>query len=73
MEKITDEELQALKDIVAKVNQVHIDIASFEMRKLEAVETAKELIAELQSQQTSLGEKYGVNEIDLNTGEIKEA
>ena len=73
MEKITDEELQALNDIVAKVNQVHIDIASFEMRKLEAVETAKELIAKLQSQQASLGEKYGVNEIDLKTGEIKEA
>ena len=73
MERVTDKELEALNNIIAKVNQVHLDIASFEMRKLEAVETAKELIAELQSQQNLLGEKYGVNEIDLKTGEIKKA
>jgi len=73
MERVTDKELEDLNNIIAKVNQVHLDIASFEMRKLEAVETAKELIAELQSQQNLLGEKYGVNEIDLKTGEIKKA
>lgn len=70
--KITDEELQAVKEIVETLNRITSAIGEIEIQKTKAISDHAAYGEQLQEKQKSLEEKYGNITIDLNTGEYEE-
>lgn len=78
--KLTEEEVQQLKDLRAKDNSITFNLGQIEVRKLSIDSQKKQLEGEyvnLQQELNSLGqtlqEKYGNGNIDLEKGEFTKA
>ena len=75
--KLLESELQQLKDLQRKTNEIIFSIGSMELRRLNIKNSKNELIGQYQSlvqNQEKLGkelnEKYGDGSIDLEKGEF---
>lgn len=84
MAKLTQEELQSIKDLQSKYNQTIFEIGAAEAQLIvfqenieKLTEAKKGLVSDLKTIEQkeselvkSLQEKYGEGNIDINTGEI---
>ena len=84
MAKLTQEELQSIKDLQSKYNQTIFEIGAAEAQLIvfqenieKLTEAKKGLVSDLKTIEQkeselvkSLQEKYGEGSIDINTGEI---
>jgi len=70
-EKITDQELQEVQQVISMTNQVKMEIGNAEARKHALLHELDGVNQKLQSIQKSLEEAYGKIDLDINTGEIK--
>jgi hypothetical protein len=69
--KLTDEELQAIKNIRDEYTNLAIALGELELQKF-SLWDAQKATSEKESQLAQqLREKYGEGTIDLNTGEVK--
>jgi seryl-tRNA synthetase len=87
MAKLTQEELQSIKDLQSKYNQSIFEIGASEAQLIvfqenieKLIEAKKGLVSDLKTIEQkeselvkSLQEKYGEGNIDINTGEITPA
>lgn len=71
-EKVTSEELQALKNVVNQLNSFQSQIGGLELQKHELLHLFAQVKTKLDEQQKELKEKYGDKLIDINTGELSE-
>ena len=70
-EKITDQELQEVQQVVSMTNQVKMEIGNAEARKHVLLHELDTVNQKLQAVQKNLEETYGTIDLDINTGEIK--
>jgi len=70
-EKITDQELQEVQQVISMTNQVKMEIGNTEARKHALLHELDGVNQKLQGIQKSLEEAYGKIDLDINTGEIK--
>ena len=70
-EKITDQELQEVQQVISMTNQVKMEIGNAEARKHALLHELDGVNQKLQGIQKSLEEAYGKIDLDINTGEIK--
>ncbi len=70
-EKISEEQLDKLQKIVTTLNKLSFDIGNLEVQKTMILRTVDEGKEELKVFQIELSEQYGVNQVDIQTGEIK--
>ena len=69
-EKISDEQLQELQNVVSAINKLQFDIGTMEVQKhnaLHALFQGNDKLSELQSK---LEEQYGTNDINIQNGVI---
>lgn len=72
MAKIKKKELEALQEVVNKIQSIQSQLGLYEIEKhalLHEMITARQ---QVQAQQADLEEKYGRVSIDVKTGEYKE-
>ena len=69
--KLTDEELQVIKDIRQEYANLAMAFGELELQKFNIIEAQKELVDKETKLVKKLKEKYGEGTIDLSTGEIK--
>jgi len=70
-EKITNEQLQEVQQIVSVSNKIKLEVGNAEARKhslLHELDIVNKRLGELN---TKLEEQYGKVDIDINTGDIK--
>lgn len=70
-EKIKDEELKEVQQVISMTNQVKMEIGNTEARKHALLHELDAINQKLQGIQKSLEEAYGKIDLDINTGEIK--
>jgi hypothetical protein len=68
--KITETELQAIRDIKQEYANLALAFGELELQKFELVETQKSLREKESKLALQLQEKYGNGNIDISTGEI---
>jgi septal ring factor EnvC (AmiA/AmiB activator) len=68
--KITESELQAIRDIKQEYANLALAFGELELQKFELVETQKALREKESKLALQLQEKYGNGNIDISTGEI---
>ena len=71
MTKIKKKELQALQEVVNRIQSIQSQLGAYEIEKhalLHEMITARQ---QVQAQQADLEEKYGKVSIDVKTGEYK--
>lgn len=71
IKKLTEEELQSIKNIRQEYTNLALSFGELELQKLGLVEAQKELVNREAQLAQQLQEKYGQGTIDLNTGEVK--
>ena len=67
---ITEEQLKAIQEIVAPINNMQMEIGRMESRKHMLMHEVGMLQGKLQEQQKALEEEYGKVNINIQTGEI---
>jgi len=72
MKKVTDKELQKLKDFVSVINDSQTTIGGLELQKQKLIRETEDQIAGLKAMQKKLEDKYGNVTVNLTTGEITE-
>tara|TARA_R100001443_G_scaffold9233_6_gene18825 strand:+ start:5445 stop:5708 length:264 start_codon:yes stop_codon:yes gene_type:complete len=70
--KITEEQLNQLKEVVTKLNQVQAQIGNIETQKHELLHAFAEIQNDLQSTRKKLEEQYGDVTINFIDGTITE-
>ena len=68
MEKIKDEQLKELQDLIGKINQGQIQIGQLETQKHTLLHQLSEIQQELQKFQESLEKEYGKISINIQDG-----
>ena len=71
VEKVNEEELKSIQDLVSIINKAQMQIGAFELQKNEAVQTVIHFKAKLNELQIELEKKYGKVSVNLNDGTIK--
>ena len=71
VEKVNEEELKSIQDIVSIINKAQMQVGAFELQKNEAVQTVVHFKAKLNELQIKLEKKYGKVSVNLNDGTIK--
>jgi hypothetical protein len=71
VKKLTEEELQSIKNVRQEYTNLALAFGELELQKLNLLEAQKELVAKEAQLAQQLQEKYGQGTIDLNTGEVK--
>jgi hypothetical protein len=71
-EKITEEQLVKLQDIVNKLNKIQLQLGIIETQKHELLHATAEIQMDLQSNRKKLEEEYGNVSIDVGDGTITE-
>tara|TARA_R100000951_G_scaffold102925_1_gene95282 strand:+ start:552 stop:848 length:297 start_codon:yes stop_codon:yes gene_type:complete len=71
--KLSETELKELQEAMYSVNQAQMQIGGVEAHKIDLVSKFSILVKELESTRSILEGKYGAVDIDVNTGEIKNA
>ena len=69
-EKITDEQLKKIQEIVNNMNRSQIEIGKIETKKHALLHGVNGLQEELSKIQTELEKEYGTVDINIQTGEI---
>ena len=72
MSKLEKNELEELQSGIRKINNLQLQIGGLEAQKHELLHTITEASREFQHKQSELQDKYGMVDIDISTGEIKE-
>ena len=70
VEKITDEQLTKVQNVVNGINRSKLEIGSIEVRKHEMMHGMAELRDQLALLQDELQKEYGTFDIDIQTGTI---
>lgn len=68
MEKIKDEQLKELQELIGKINQGQIQIGQLETQKHTLLHQLSEIQQELQKFQESLEKEYGKISINIQDG-----
>jgi uncharacterized protein YoxC len=71
-EKITEEQLVKLQDIVNRLNKIQLQLGIIETQKHELLHATAEIQMDLQSNRKKLEEEYGNVSIDVGDGTITE-
>lgn len=71
MNKITEEELKSLKEVVSNVNKAKGDLAEIEINKRIVIDFIMDENSKLMKLQDVLKDKYGVVTVSLEDGSIK--
>ena len=70
-EKISEEELQELRNVVTAINKLQFDIGTMEVQKHSALHALFQGNDKLTAMQASYKEKYGTDNINIQDGTIK--
>lgn len=73
MKKVTDAELEQLKQFVSAINEGQKTIGGLEMQKSNMVNEVAGMVADLKAMQAELEKEYGNVTVNLTTGEITDA
>ena len=71
MEKLTKSELKILQESVSKLNDIYIHIGKLEKHKQDLLLQCDEAEADTREITEGFQEKYGVMEVNINTGEMR--
>ena len=69
-EKITDEQLEKVQQVVNSINRTKLEIGSVELKKHEMMHNVAGLKDELTILQSEFEKDYGTYDIDIVTGKI---
>ena len=69
-EKITDEQLKEVQQVISTSNQIKLEIGNAEARKHMLLHELDVINRKMSERNKSLEEKYGKMDIDINTGAI---
>ena len=72
-EKITDEQLKDLQQIISGINKLKFDIGQIEAQKHSALHALFDGNERLNQIQTALQDQYGTNDINIQNGTINYA
>ena len=72
MNRITDEELELIREQQTKIAQIKQDIGTLELRKHEVMIVMLDVNQEVEETKTTLEEKYGRVNINLDDGSYSE-
>jgi len=70
-EKITDEELAQLRDLVKNINLAHHEIGVIEAKKHSMMHVLVQKQNDLLAMQDKIEKEYGTLDVDINDGTIK--
>jgi len=70
-EKITDEQLKDIQDIINNINMSELEIGRVETRKHRILHSIAILNDKLTLMQSEFEKEYGTSDINIQTGEIK--
>ena len=70
-EKISEEDLQELRNVVTAINKLQFDIGTMEVQKHNALHALFQGNDKLTAMQASYKEKYGTDDINIQDGTIK--
>ena len=70
-EKISEEELQELRNVVTAINKLQFDIGTIEVQKHNALHALFQGNDKLTEMQASFSGKYGTDDINIQDGTIK--
>ena len=70
-EKITEEQLKDLQELVKDINMMHHQIGVAEAKKHSMIHAMGEGQSKLMDMQETFKEEYGTTDIDINDGSIK--
>ena len=69
-EKITDEQLKKVQDVINKMNRAQLEIGSIELKKHELLHGIAGLRDELTLLQTEFDKEYGTSDVNIQDGII---
>jgi len=69
-EKITDEQLGKVQNVVNRINQAQMDVGALESRKHQALHYIAGINDELTLLQEELNKEYGTDDINIKDGAI---
>jgi hypothetical protein len=70
-EKISEEELTELRNVVSAINKLQFDIGTMEVQKHNALHALFQGNDKLTNMQAAYKEKYGTDDINIQDGTIK--
>ena len=70
-EKISEEELKNVQEVINNINRAQLEIGSLESRKHHMLHSIAGLNEQLTKLQKVFEEQYGSSDINVQTGEIK--
>ena len=70
-EKITDEQLAKMRQVVSAINKAQMDIGIVEVRKHEALHAITQMQTQIVELQNEFKEQYGTDDINIADGTIK--
>ena len=69
-EKISDEELKQLQNVVSAINKLQFDIGTMEVQKHNAMHALFQGNDKLNEMQATFNEKYGTADVNIQSGVI---
>ncbi len=69
-EKITDEQLKEVQQVISTANQIKLEVGNVEARKHMLLHELDIINKKMSEINTTLEEEYGKMDIDINTGAI---
>ena len=69
-EKISDEQLKELQQLVSAINKLQFDIGTMEVQKHNALHTLFQGNDKLNEMQNKFNEEYGTNDINIQDGTV---
>jgi len=69
-EKISDEQLKELQQVVSAINKLQFDIGTMEVQKHNALHAIFQGNDKLNEMQGKLAEQYGTNDINIQDGTV---
>ena len=69
-EKISEEELKQLQNVVSAINKLQFDIGTMEVQKHNAMHALFQGNDKLNEMQATLNEKYGTADVNIQSGVI---
>lgn len=70
-EKITEEQLTKVQNVVNTLNRAQLDLGIMETRKHQLLHTISTIQEQLTLIQSEFEKEYGTSDIDIQTGKIK--
>ncbi len=69
-EKISEEQLKELQQVVSAINKLQFDIGTMEVQKHNALHAVFQGNDKLNEMQSKLAEQYGTNDINIQDGTV---